>query len=390
MIRLLWGRGEYGLMYPVKEGGRVRQSPVEKATRDNHRAPRVVIAAESFSLERGGAARVARLTAGAAVAEGLDARLLALGDRTPVADFGLDSRTAAGSRARFVLECRAGAFTTTHFLYNHLGIGRAHWRRSVLRRPYAVWLHGVDAWGNRMLSDYGRVAKDANQLIAVSQHTRRRAAERVPAVAEAAVCWLATEEDDLPPQRPDPDGPPTVLILSRIDRSEMQKGHIELIQAWPAVRAAVPDARLLIAGGGDGLDSLRTLAASSPAAAGIEFLGFVSQSTIDDVWSRAHVYAMPSRQEGFGLVYVEAMRQGLSVIASVHDAGQEVNAHGVTGYNVDLDRRGDLVDHLVVLLKDQDLGRRMGDAAQLRWREHFRRSAFLNRIRPVLSRFLDA
>lgn len=353
-------------------------------------APRILIASESFSLERGGAARVGRLTAYHAAAEGWNARLLALGDQAPISDFGLPSHTVAGSRLKFVLDCWMGALSSTHFVYNHLGIARAHCRVAQCHRPFAVWLHGFDAWGERMLGDYGRVARAADRLISVSDFTRRRGAERVPSVADAAVCWLATEEDDLPPQRREPHGPPTVLILSRIDSSEMQKGHVELIDAWPAVRQAVPDARLLIAGGGDGLGPLRTLAASSPAAAGIEFTGFVPQPAIAQVWSRAHVYAMPSRQEGFGLVYVEAMRQGVPVIASVHDAGQEVNVHGGTGYNVDLDRRGDLVEHLVGLLRDQSLARRMGDAGRARWREHFCRSAFLTRIRPILASFLDA
>jgi phosphatidylinositol alpha-1,6-mannosyltransferase len=353
-------------------------------------APRILIASESFSLERGGAARVGRLMAGFAVDQHWSARLLALGDPTPIGDLGLPSRTAAGSRVRFAADCWTGGLSATHFVYNHLGIARAHCRLPLLRRPFAIWLLGFDAWGDRMLGDYGRTAAAADQLISISEVTRRRGAERRPEVANAAVCWLATQEDELPPRRPAPAGPPTVLILSRIDRSEMQKGHLELIEAWPAVRAAVPDARLLIAGGGDGLDMLRALAASSPAAAGIEFLGFVSQPSVEEAWSRAHVYAMPSRQEGFGLVYIEAMRQGVPVLASVHDAGQEINAHGVTGYNVDLDRSGDLVEHLVALLTDFGTARRMGEAGQARWRQHFCRSAFFRRLRPILANFLDA
>lgn len=348
----------------------------------------VLLASESFSLERGGAARVARLTAGAARSEGWNARLLALGDRVPAADFGFPSWTAAGSRVRFVIAAWAEIARARHVIYNHLGIARVHPRVPGLRRPHAVWLHGVDAWGSRMHGDYGRVARAADRLIAVSAFTRERGAERVPAVANAAVCWLATEDDEPAPERPAPQGPPTVLILSRIDRSEMQKGHLELIEAWPAVRAAVPEARLLIAGGGDGLESLRRLAAASPASAGIEFMGFVPQSAIDTAWRQAHVYAMPSRQEGFGLVYIEAMRQGLPVIASVHDAGREVNAHGVTGYNVDLARRDDLADHLIGLLQDPAAAAQMGAAGRVRWRTHFRRSAFLERVRPILADFL--
>jgi phosphatidylinositol alpha-1,6-mannosyltransferase len=315
---------------------------------------------------------------------------VALGDSAPVKDFGLPSQAAAGSRARFAFACWAAARTSTHFVYNHPGIARAHLRVPMLRRPYAVWLLGMDAWGDRMEGDYGRAAAAADQLIAISEFTRRRGAERLPKVAGAEVCWLATEEDELPSQQPGRTGPPTVLILSRIDRSEMQKGHIELIEAWPAIRAGVPDARLVIAGGGDGLDLVRRLAEASSASASISCTDWVSQSDVAELWARAHVLAMPSRQEGFGLVYAEAMRCGVPVIASIHDAGQEINAHGVTGYNVDLDRRGDLAEHLVALLNDQDLMRRMGAAGQARWREHFCQSAFQRRLGPILASFLRA
>ena len=57
---------------------------------------------------------------------------------------------------------------------------------------------------------------------------------------------------------------------------------------------------------------------------------------MDAVWRRARVLAMPSRQEGFGLVYIEAMRQVFRH-RMCHDAGQEVNIDG-TGFNVDLDQ----------------------------------------------------
>src|ERR1700690_1214557 len=117
--------------------------------------PKLLVAAESFSLVRGGIARVGRLLARLAADVGLEADLLALSDPEPTRDFGLPARTAAGSRADFAFRCWVNGVTRSHFIYNHVGIARAHCLLPMLRRPYAVWMLGIDVWSPRMLGDYG-------------------------------------------------------------------------------------------------------------------------------------------------------------------------------------------------------------------------------------------
>ena len=348
------------------------------------------MASESFSLERGGAARVGRLLAQLAAGIGLDADLLALSDQAPNRDFNLSSRTAAGSRADFVFRCWTGGVTHSHFIYNHVGMARAHCVLPIVRRPYAVWMLGWDVWRSPIRSDYGQRIEEASLLLSISDFTRRRAAELMPSAQRAKVCWLATEENDIPEASSDFGGSPTVLILGRVDASEMCKGHVELIDCWPSVMAAIPNARLLIAGGGDGLDLLRARAGASAAASNIEFTGFLPQGEMDALWSRAHVFAMPSRQEGFGLVYIEAMRRGVPVIASTQDAGQEINLDGVTGYNVDLEQEGELARRTIELLSDKVLARQFGENGREHWRANFCFSAFRRRMEPILTEFLGA
>jgi phosphatidylinositol alpha-1,6-mannosyltransferase len=241
-----------------------------------------------------------------------------------------------------------------------------------------------------MLGDYGRRIEEASLLLSISDFTRRCAVEFLPSAQRAKVCWLATEENNLPDASSDFGGPPTVLILSRIDATEMYKGHFELIDCWPSVMAAIPDARLLIAGGGDGLGILRARAGASAAASNIEFTGFLPQNEIDALWPRAHVFTMPSRREGFGLVYIEAMRRGLPVIASTQDAGQEINLDGVTGYNVDLEREGELARRTIELLSNKALARQFGENGREHWRANFCFSAFRRRMEPILTEFLGA
>jgi len=318
----------------------------------------------------------------------LDVRCLALNDRKPPDEFALQARVANGSRARFVYEVNKAALSHSHFLYDALGMARAHGRIPLLRRPFLAWICGVEVWEETMPCRI-HAARRAGMLLAISHYTRRRAERAHGGFDRAKVCWLGTDTDEPAPDRETANGRPTVLILSRIDaREEGFKGHRDLIQCWPEVLAAVPDARLVIAGTGSGKEALQRQAAASPAADRIEFRGFVPQERLEDLWAETSVFAMPSRAEGFGLVYIDAMRHAIPVIASVHDAAQEINVDGETGYNVDLNKPHELPERLIELLRHPDRAAALGQKGQKRWAKHFSFTAFKNRFRPLLREFL--
>jgi phosphatidylinositol alpha-1,6-mannosyltransferase len=145
---------------------------------------------------------------------------------------------------------------------------------------------------------------------------------------------------------------------------------------------------LLFVGGGPALDAAKELAAQSPVASSIEVAGFVAESAMESIWRRASVFAMPSSEEGFGLVFIEAMRRGIPVIASTEDAGQEINGDGSTGFNLTLARRREIADAIVHLLRDPDLSLRLGAAGHARWRQEFRFSSFDARLQAAMAGFL--
>ena len=327
----------------------------------------------------GGIARVARMTARALIEDGNHLSMLSLLDETPVEVAGQVVKSVHGNRLKYVAQCHAAALSPQNFIYDSVGMARAHPRFPGLRRPYSVWIHGIEVWGD-LSAERLRVLHGADKVLVNSQHTLNRFQETHEPLNNAHVCWLATE-DDQPPQAPAKfDGPPTVLIIARIDSKEMYKGHNELIECWADVVSAVPNARLVIAGGGSGRFVVEKAAQTSPAHSNIDIKGFVSESDLHTLWKKSHLFAMPSRGEGFGLVYIEAMRHGLPVIASIHDAGQEVNIDSVTGYNVDLNKPGQLVERLIHLLKNPDTAKTMGQAGYKRWQEHFQYSAFKQRF----------
>ena len=350
---------------------------------DDWRTQRWQIGATVLEAGRGGIALVARMTARALIEAGARTDIFALADVAPT-DISR-KRAFAGSKARYAAACHAAALTHDFFLYDAVGPARAHPRLPGLRRPYGVWIHGVEVW-NSLSPDRTRALRGAEFVLSNSQFTLDRFQGLHFELPNACVCQLATEEDAPPSILADFNGVPTVLILSRIDGGEMYKGHGELIAAWPDVVSRVSKARLVIAGGGSGLDEVRRLASQSAASGSIDVLGFVPNKKLEELWRAAHVFAMPSLGEGFGLVYVEAMRHGLPIVTSNKDAGQELNTEGETGFCVEPSEREDLAGRLITLLSDRELCARMGRAGFAQWQQQYRASQFAHRLTECLDK----
>ena len=299
-------------------------------------------------------------------------------------------RFGAGLAAAQALgECR-------WIFYSHLRIARVQaFIPPPLRRPYAVFLHGIEAW--RPLSALERrVLEGATLLVANSAYTARRVAQAHPWIGPIAACPLALAPVDqrrfaIDEKAADAEAPRlgshAVLVVARMSAAERYKGHDELLDAWPAVLARIPDAQLIFVGDGDDADRLKARARQVPSPESVIFTGFVSDAVLDRLYRRASVFAMPSRDEGLGLVYLEAMAHGLACIGSVHDAATEVIEDGVTGYLVDQADTARLAERLGTLLLDDALRLEMGARGLARWQRRFAYDQFRE---CLLSLVLDA
>jgi len=355
------------------------------------RTPVVLFGVDSLRAGNGGICRVARLMARVLEEmrdEGrVKVRTVVLGDNEPPTDLSLPVQACGRSRAWFALKALRQAMGCSHCLYDSASIAQIQRLPLLRRRPSLMFLHGIEIWEDT-LPKYVAAARRMTALVSNSSYTRARAQRSHGGFDRASICWLATESDvpgagweEGPPRAPE------VLIVSRID--EKYKGHRQLIACWPQVVARVPEAALNIVGSGPDLAALKAEAARSPVAEKIRFHGFVAEPELEQMYARARVFAMPSRGEGFGLVYIEAMRHGLPVVAAVHDAASEIVLDGQTGYAVDLDRPDELPGRLIELLTEPEKARQLGEAGQRRWAAHFRYQSFRERFRPILEDFFS-
>ena len=355
--------------------------------------PRIVFACESLSQGNGGISRVDRLIAGILseeVAAGrLRARLVVLFDKLPEADApsNLEICFCGGSRLKFVLALLRESLTSGYFIYDAAYLARAHPSFPWMKSRCMIFMMGIEVW-EECKKPWLTALRRADLLVSISEYTRQRAASLHGGLAQATICWLATEPDteDLTvlsaPKRLQ------VLVVGRMVPENAYKGHRELIECWPQVLESVPEAKLVFIGRGGLVPELRKLTSDLDLNPNVEFMGFVSEGELNEAYARSMAFAMPSRGEGFGLVYIEAMRHRLPVIASVHDAGSEVVIDGVTGILVDLDKPGDLAKSIVRLLAQAPIAKAMGEAGYQRWKENFTYDAFRGRVLAILSQFL--
>ena len=97
----------------------------------------------------------------------------------------------------------------------------------------------------------------------------------------------------------------------------------------------------------------------------------MTRAALEECYSRAAIFALPSRGEGFGLVYLEAMAHRLPCVGSVHDAAREIICDSVTGRLVDQDNPDQLSAAIIGLLSDASLRQRMGLAAYRRLEDEY-------------------
>jgi phosphatidylinositol alpha-1,6-mannosyltransferase len=313
-----------------------------------------------------------------------DARLVTMFDgraRTP----GFADK--AGFTAALMTEL--AAHRPAAIVYSHLGLARAQaYVPAILERPYAVFLHGVEAWGALGESDL-RVLQRARLRLANSTFTADRVRAAHPSIGDIVPCPLALVNDGHGRGFDEADGSlpndgPIVLVVGRMHASEAYKGHDQLIEAWPAVAAHVPDARLVVVGEGNDRPRLEHKARLVEGGNRITFLGFVSPGLLERCYEKASVFALPSRGEGFGLVYLEAMARGLPCVGSRQDAAGDVIVDGTTGHLVDHADTAALASRLVQLLTSDGDRRAMGEAGRQRLTAEFSEAAFGARLVTAL------
>jgi phosphatidylinositol alpha-1,6-mannosyltransferase len=166
-----------------------------------------------------------------------------------------------------------------------------------------------------------------------------------------------------------------------MDARERYKGHDVLLDVWPRVAAEVPGARMIVVGDGDDRPRLERRAAALDGQ--VTFAGRLPEPALARLYRDCTFFVMPSRGEGFGLVFLEAMRAGRACIGGV-GAPAEVIEDGSTGFIVNPAAPAEVQAAVLRLFREPETRERMGRAGAERVAREFTEAHFRRRFRAIL------
>src|SRR6266487_6314415 len=282
-----------------------------------------------------------------------------------------------------------------------LGLLAPGLRRSGITRCVAI-THGHEAGWARLpgaRSLLRRIGDQVDVVTYLGDYFRTRLARALSPAAAARMVRLAPGVD-VTSFRPGSGGVgvraglglagrPVVVCVSRL---VPRKGQDTLIRAWPQVRAVVPDAALLLVGGGPYAGRLQRLAGRLGVAGSVIFTGSVPWSELPSHYDAGDVFAMPCRTrrhgldvEGLGIVYLEASATGLPVIGGDSGNAPDAIRDGETGYVVAGRSPAGVADRLVHLLTDPSGARAMGEKGLAWVDQEWRWDLVAQRLQQILA-----
>ena len=286
--------------------------------------------------------------------------------------FGLS--TAGKFLGAFLLERvrRIHRISPIHVIHAHSALPCGHAAALISRRlgiPFVVTVHGLDVFNrcfeNGLAAEWRRnvsrkVYQNASKVICISDKVRRLLGEGIKAPVAAEVIYNGTDAGLFVPTSTR-EQTLTILVVGNLLAG---KGHELVLRALARLRYSYPELQCDMIGEGADRERFAQLAEALGIGGNVRFLGRRSRSQVAEAMRTCTVFAMPSRYEGLGCVYLEAMASGVPAIACHGQGIDEIIRHGENGWLIPVDGLEELVQAFNILLGNSDLRSQMGKCAR--------------------------
>lgn len=269
------------------------------------------------------------------------------------------------NRKYFVLKALIKGLKSDVIVLSHmhlLNVGYLIKRLQPKKKVYLI-AHGIEIW--RALPEAKvNVLKSLDKIICVSHFTASKI-HTMHGIPEAQLEVLNNCLDPFYYVSKNFDKPKALLnrynlseeniilfSLSRLSSSEKYKGYDHNIELLPALLEKHPNLIYLLGGKWDDLEKRRLdeLVKKHQLEKRIRIIGFVDEAEVTDHFLLSDIFIMPSKKEGFGIVFIEAIASGLQVIAGNKDGSVDALRNGRLGALVDPDNLKDIEEKIQYFL----------------------------------------
>lgn len=236
----------------------------------------------------------------------------------------------------------------------------AYWLKRLRGIPYWAIAHGVEAW-NIQRPALQKALQNADRILAVSNYTRDRLLEEQNLDPAKVLLLPNTFDSDRFQIAPKPQyllkryglSPEQKIILTvgRLDSQEQYKGYDRVLRALPTIIENIPQVYYLIVGKGDDRPRMEQLIQQLNLPHHVTLAGFIPDSELCDHYNLCDVFAMPSKGEGFGIVYLEALACGKPTLGGNQDGAIDALCHGQLGALVNPDDVGAIAQTIIQILQ---------------------------------------
>ena len=261
------------------------------------------------------------------------------------------------------------------------------------RKPFLSVAHGIDVWniGGSKVADGLSAAKC---ILPVSHYTAERMAPWIPTphppleifpnTFDAARFLPATPAEPWRQNLNLPGDAVLMLSMCRVSKGEEGKGYHRLLELMPRLLEKHPKLHWVLGGKGDDLENVRNKAKHLGVDTHCRFPGFIPDNTLPDLYRSSDLFVLPSKKEGFGIVFLEAAATGLPVVAGNRDGSVDALANGALGLLVDPESNDEITAAIDRILSEPPRNRQeLHNECKIR----FGKDAFRQRLEEILNRY---
>jgi phosphatidylinositol alpha-1,6-mannosyltransferase len=255
----------------------------------------------------------------------------------------------------------------------------------ILKPSLKVYLsiYGIDVW-KKLPFFYRYILKNAT-IFSISTYTTETFMKFNPFIKKEQIVYLPPDTDiniKSSLENPYQLNEYNLLTVSRLDSNDSYKGIDSIIKTLPLLTEKIPNIKYTVIGKGNDKERLVDLVNKLDVQKHVEFKGFVEQ--IEPYYKYCDVFTLPSKGEGFGIVYIEAMKYHKPCIACNTGGATDVVLDTKTGFLCEYDDQECLAEKFLDLYHKRDLAIEFGKNGYKHLVENFTFERFKNRLSIAL------